>query len=381
MVEIITRSEHSIHAIVKVHSSSTSFLFTAVYAPPQFYKRKSFWDYLQNLALNIALPWVLMGDFNDMTSDDEKLGGLPVNRSRIAAFRNCIDICGLIDLGFHGPRFTWTNKSPVWQTTIKERLDRGLGNAEWLMLFPSTQIHHLPRVKSDYCPILVDTNPFERYPSKPFRFEQMWLTDPTFSTLIQNSWRASALIPSGFSSLSFPRRLEALTENIRLWNKNHFGNLFQRKTHLLARLRGIQVALAKTFSVFLHTLEQQLTQDYNTVLHQEFLFWRLKSRIMWLNNGDANTKFFHLKTLQRRSHSRVVTLKDEAGLWLTDDPLTQHIYNAFKKLFRATSQNVWPPSRTDTQLCPNSPFYYHAQELVKIPQPEEILKSSRSSLH
>ena len=202
----------------------------------------------------------------------------------------------------------------------------------------------------------------------------MWLTDPTFSTLIQNSWRASALIPSGFSSLSFPRRLEALTENIRLWNKNHFGNLFQRKTHLLARLRGIQVALAKTPSVFLHTLEQQLTQDYNTVLHQEFLFWRLKSRIMWLNHGDANTKFFHLKTLQWRSHSRVVTLKDEAGLWLTEEPLTQHIYNAFKKLFRATSQNVWPPSRTDTQLCPNSPFYHHAYELVKIPQPEEIFK-------
>ena len=210
----------------------------------------------------------------------------------------------------------------------------------------------------------------------------MWLIDPTFSSLIQNSWRASALIPSSSSSLSrFLRRLEALTENIRLWNKNHFGNLFQRKTRLLARLRGIQVALAKNPSVFLYTLEQQLTQDYNTVLHQEFLFWRLKSQIMWLNHGDANMKFFHLKTLQRRSHSQVVTLKDETGLWLTEEPLTQHIHNAFKKLFRATSQNVRPPSRTDKQLCPNSPFYYHAQELVKIPQPEEILKSSRSSLH
>ena len=54
---------------------------------------------------------------------------------------------------------------------------------------------------------------------------------------------------------------------------------------------------------------------------------------MWLNYGDANTKFFHLKTIQRRSHSRVVTLKDDTGLWLTDEPLTQHIQNAFKKLF------------------------------------------------
>ena len=33
-VEIITRSEHSIHVLVKVHSPSVSFLLTAVYALP-----------------------------------------------------------------------------------------------------------------------------------------------------------------------------------------------------------------------------------------------------------------------------------------------------------------------------------------------------------
>ena len=151
-VEIITRSEHSIHALVKVHSPSISFLLTTVYAPPQFHKRKLFWECLQNLARHISLPWVLLGDFNDMISDDEKLGGLPVNRTRISAFRNYMDNCGLMDLGFHGPSFTWTNKSPCWQTIIKERLDRGLGNAEWATLFPSAEIHHLPRVKSDHCP-------------------------------------------------------------------------------------------------------------------------------------------------------------------------------------------------------------------------------------
>ena len=78
-VEIITCSEHSIHALIKVHSPSLSFLFTAVYAPPQFNRRKPFWDYLQNLAVNISLPWLLLGDFNDMISKEEKLGGLPIN--------------------------------------------------------------------------------------------------------------------------------------------------------------------------------------------------------------------------------------------------------------------------------------------------------------
>ena len=134
--------------------------------------------------MTISLPWVLIGDFNDMISEDKKLGVLPVNRSRISAFRNCIDKCGLIDLGFHGPRFTWTNKSPVWQTIIKEWLDRGLGNADWLMLFPSAEILHLPRIKFDHCLILLNIDSFEQKPSKPFRFEQMWLTDPTFPSLI-----------------------------------------------------------------------------------------------------------------------------------------------------------------------------------------------------
>ena len=37
-VEIITCSEHNIHALVKVPSLPLSFLLTAVYAPPHFNK-------------------------------------------------------------------------------------------------------------------------------------------------------------------------------------------------------------------------------------------------------------------------------------------------------------------------------------------------------
>ena len=33
-VEIITRSEHSIHVLIKIHSPTISFLLTVVYAPP-----------------------------------------------------------------------------------------------------------------------------------------------------------------------------------------------------------------------------------------------------------------------------------------------------------------------------------------------------------
>lgn len=54
-----------------------------------------------------------MGDFNDMTLYDKKMGGLPLNRNRIHAFRTCLDTCGLMDLGFQGPRFIWINKNRI----------------------------------------------------------------------------------------------------------------------------------------------------------------------------------------------------------------------------------------------------------------------------
>ena len=204
-IEIITHSEYSIHALVKVSFPSLTFLLTVVYASPNFTKRKFFWEYLQNLATVVSLPWVLLGDFNDMLSNDEKMGGLPVNRYRVTVFRNCMDRCGLMDLGFHGPHFTWTTKSPIWQNNIKERLDRGLGNADWKLLFPAAEIHHLPRVKSDHCPIMLITDPLAPKSSKPFRFEQMWLIDPTFSSLVKDSWKASETLLSASSPLSrFP---------------------------------------------------------------------------------------------------------------------------------------------------------------------------------
>lgn len=167
------------------------------------------------------------------------------------------------------------------------------------------------------------------------------LSNPSFSTPVENSWHTLESLPSSSSPLSrFQHHLKYLTSNIIDWNKNHFGNLFRKKHHLLARLRGIQLALSCRSSTFLYSLENQLIQDYNHTLHQEFLFSQLKSRITWLNYRDANTKFFHLKTLQHRSQSHIMTLKDSSGLWVSRETLTTHITTAFTKLFTSASPHI-----------------------------------------
>ena len=78
-MEILTHSDHSLHEPMKVNSPPLTFLLTTVYAFPNFAKWKIFWNCLENLVATICLPWVLLDNFNDMTSEDEKMGGLPLN--------------------------------------------------------------------------------------------------------------------------------------------------------------------------------------------------------------------------------------------------------------------------------------------------------------
>ena len=68
------------------------------------------------------------GDFNEITRQDEKLGGVPRPHNQMQLFREVIDECGFLDLGFEGPKYTWSkhfeNGSSIW-----ERLDRCLATS------------------------------------------------------------------------------------------------------------------------------------------------------------------------------------------------------------------------------------------------------------
>jgi len=56
--------------------------------------------------------------------------------------------------------------------------------------------------------------------------------------------------------------LQKFTEAMKIWNKEVFGNIFQRKARIEARLKGIQKALANGPSRFLIRLEKQLSEEY-----------------------------------------------------------------------------------------------------------------------
>lgn len=86
---------------------------TTIYTSPKAVIRQELWDYLVSLGATIQTPWLLLGDFNQVVDCFEKRRGRRLARSGMGAFRRMIDNCGLIDLGFVEPKFTWFNMSVI----------------------------------------------------------------------------------------------------------------------------------------------------------------------------------------------------------------------------------------------------------------------------
>lgn len=111
----------------------------------------------------------------------------------------------------------------------------------------------------------------------------MWLINPEFPKVVEEAWTEA-------NSLS--RAVSDFTNKVRKWNIEEFGNLFTKKRRELARLGGVQKALANIPSEFLIELEKQLIEEYAVIMLQEEEYWALKSRLNTVIYGDRNTTFF-----------------------------------------------------------------------------------------
>ena len=247
-------------------------------------------------------------------------------------FKDCIDSCGMVDLGFHGPKFTWVNKREVGHF-IQERLDRGFANIEWRDLYPEAAVHHLARTHSDHCPVLLNLDtPPPSYLSRPFRFQPVWMSHPLFPKVVSDSWEQDKALKGN---------IESFTKDVIVWNKDVFGNIFHRKNRMEARLRGIQASLANGPSDYLLTLEEVLRKEYLGILQQEEEFWSVKSRLNWLIQGDRNTKFFHSSARIRRKRNRIACLMDNQGNWVHDEgEVASLIRKGFYDLFSTSAVSV-----------------------------------------
>ena len=176
----LAKTKQEIHVTVKVRASNLSWLFSAIYASLRFAERTILWNNLMHTVELHSMPWVIAGDFNEPLNSADKLGGREVSISRSLLLKKCLDKCNMVDLGFLGSRFTWTNKRDA-HVLIQERIDRFFVNTDWCTMYPEARVTQLTRCHSDHNPILLETNPTSwARQNRLFRFQSFWLLDHSF---------------------------------------------------------------------------------------------------------------------------------------------------------------------------------------------------------
>jgi hypothetical protein len=100
------------HCIDVVISSDTCAPWQAsfVYGEPCRDRRHEFWILVRKLRNQWEGPWIACGDFNEALFQHEHSGPRECSETQMNQFKDCLDECGLVDLGSFGPTFTWSNQ-------------------------------------------------------------------------------------------------------------------------------------------------------------------------------------------------------------------------------------------------------------------------------
>ncbi|KAL9686475.1 hypothetical protein QQ045_023935 [Rhodiola kirilowii] len=215
-------------------------------------------------------------------------------------FRQVLLDCKLMDLGFKGSQFTYSNKRKG-HDEIQSRLDRAVGDELWADKYPNSVIQHLISHHSDHCPLLLNFDGGVVAQERPFRFESMWMRDAGLVDIVNNNWNASG---------NMHDKLSHLSHQLKVWNKKSFGKV----GFLLKRLKEELVTVRQgRRSQVSCDKEKSIAKDIDEWLIREEFMWAQRSRVAWLSEGDNNTKFFHQKANARRRINTINSLVDKDG--------------------------------------------------------------------
>ncbi|XP_068466212.1 uncharacterized protein [Phaseolus vulgaris] len=206
-----------------------------VYAACSLREKKILWGELSRIKMaSQDMIWCLSGDFNDVRSICERKGATErgSQSSEIRGFNRFIDTNLLIELPFVGKHFTWFNSNGK----AKSRLDRVLVSEDWMQLWPLCKQYVQRREVSDHCALVVKVVDKDWGP-KPFRTIDAWLVEKGFMEMVKDRW--SDYYVQGSSFMKVKEKMKRLKGDLKVWNRDTFGNLETSKKRILQEIEDL----------------------------------------------------------------------------------------------------------------------------------------------
>ena len=333
-IKVVSSSPNHIDATVG-EISELQWRFTGIYGFVDKARKHETWSLIRDLHRRSPLPWVCAGDFNEIVWSHEKLGLGARPEGVMKEFRDALDECGLMDLGYVGEKFTWRGKRAGGM--VLERLDKAVVDNGWFALYPGTKVQHLRTHSSDHKAILIKLEGIIPRSIRPFKFEQMWLCDEGCRNTILEVWEAA---PLAVSLVQVASKIKICGEKLLEWSHRSFGSIKKQIETKGKQLSKAEINAAK--GILEVDLVKVLKAKLNDLLDKESQMWQQRSRTLFLKCGDRNTSFFHSKASHRFRRNRITGLKNSNNIWCTgDNELKEIAHQYFSSLFTSSQPSAF----------------------------------------
>jgi len=128
-------------------------------------------------------PWCIIGDFNDIFSNDDKRGRVQHPQWLFNGFREVVNDYGLIDMPMKGHAHTWSRRMGS-NNVVEERLDRALVTNSWMAVFHQCLLQNLVTGASE----LRTEQKLYEFKKGQFRFENSWLVELELDSVVHDGW-------------------------------------------------------------------------------------------------------------------------------------------------------------------------------------------------
>ncbi|KAE8695336.1 hypothetical protein F3Y22_tig00110718pilonHSYRG00024 [Hibiscus syriacus] len=170
---------------------------------------------------------------------------------------------------------------------LDRNLDAVLVSPSWMMDFPLAHVSFLAPGLSDHFPGLVRMDRILFSLLKPLRFFNFWAKDPDYLQVVSDSWNKLIQASNPMSRLFLKlKQLKPMLKELNSRN-GHRGELVIREKVVAVELRSLESA--------------------------DESFFRQKSRVSWIQEGDCNYKFIHTMVAIRQNRQLIHTLTDDYG--------------------------------------------------------------------